>query len=285
MKWLLLVGFGLLMLNECRADLNGKYLPSGTCVCSTARLGLNVRSNGGLRYTVIGSLSNGQCVKNTGQRQWRDGYVWYSIAYNGRTGWVAGKYLNQAATSRCGGGGSAGGGGRGCSAIISRAGWGARPARGRSSIRTPVNMVFIHHTTGSFCNSKSSCSRLARGHQNYHMDRNRWSDIGYNFLVGEDGNAYEGRGFSTEGAHTYGYNRNAIAISFIGNFEYRNANAAAQRAAKDVIACGISRGYISPNYELFGHRDASCTACPGKYLYSSIQSWPRFSRRRLKKYC
>ncbi|CAH1797020.1 unnamed protein product [Owenia fusiformis] len=117
------------------------------------------------------------------------------------------------------------------------------------------------------------------------MNNRGYSDIGYSFLVGEDGNAYEGRGFSTQGAHTRGYNSQAIAISFIGNFENRNANAAAQRAANDVIACGISRGYISPNYELFGHRDGGCTACPGKYLYSTIKSWPRFSGRGLKKYC
>ena len=33
-----------------------------------------------------------------------------------------------------------------------------------------------------------------------------WPDIGYNYLVGEDGQAYEGRGWNKEGAHTYGYN-------------------------------------------------------------------------------
>jgi N-acetylmuramoyl-L-alanine amidase len=27
--------------------------------------------------------------------------------------------------------------------------------------------------------------------QNYHMDSLGWSDIGYNFLIGEDGRIYE----------------------------------------------------------------------------------------------
>ncbi|CAH1797019.1 unnamed protein product, partial [Owenia fusiformis] len=288
MKLLSLVGFGfLLLLNGSQADLNGRNLPSGTCVCSTANTGLNVRNNGGLKTSVIGSLPNGQCVKYTGRKQTKDGYVWYSIAFNGRTGWVAGKYLNQAPASRCGkgGGGSVGGGGRGCAAIVSRAGWGARAARARSVMRTPVKMVFIHHTAGTFCNTRDSCISQAKGIQIFHMNSRGWSDIGYSFLVGEDGNAYEGRGFSTQGAHTRGYNSQAIAISFIGNFENRCPNAVADRAAKDVIACGISRGYISPTYELFGHRDAGCTTCPGRCLYSSIQSWQRFSRRSLKKNC
>ena len=33
-----------------------------------------------------------------------------------------------------------------------------------------------------------------------------WWDIGYSFLVGEDGNIYEGRGWNEIGAHTKGYN-------------------------------------------------------------------------------
>lgn len=35
--------------------------------------------------------------------------------------------------------------------------------------------------------------------QNYHMDTKGWADIGYNFLVGEDGLAYEGRGWDRLG--------------------------------------------------------------------------------------
>ena len=45
-----------------------------------------------------------------------------------------------------------------------------------------------------------------------------WSDIGYSFLVGEDGNVYEGRGFDREGAHTQGYNNVGLAWSFMGSF-------------------------------------------------------------------
>ena len=37
-----------------------------------------------------------------------------------------------------------------------------------------------------------------------------WADIGYSFLVGEDGNVYEGRGWSLAGAHCIGYNSKSI---------------------------------------------------------------------------
>jgi hypothetical protein len=37
-----------------------------------------------------------------------------------------------------------------------------------------------------------------------------WGDIGYNFLVGEDGNVYEGRGWTQVGAQTLNYNSNQL---------------------------------------------------------------------------
>ena len=45
-----------------------------------------------------------------------------------------------------------------------------------------------------------------------------WWDIGYSFLIGEDGNVYEGRGWDVVGAHTKGYNDVGLAFSILGNF-------------------------------------------------------------------
>lgn len=42
------------------------------------------------------------------------------------------------------------------------------------------------------------------------------------FLIGGDGNVYEGCGWTHEGAHTYGYNKKSIGIGFIGNFESKS---------------------------------------------------------------
>lgn len=50
------------------------------------------------------------------------------------------------------------------------------------------------------------------------MDHNKWSDIGYNFLVGEDGLVYEGRGWGKRGAHCPKFNPKSIGICVIGNF-------------------------------------------------------------------
>jgi len=66
-----------------------------------------------------------------------------------------------------------------------------------------------------------------------------WWDIGYNFLVGEDGNVYEGRGWNNMGAHVRGHNRNSIGIAIIGNFGSRKPNYAALYAATQLIRCGV----------------------------------------------
>lgn len=56
------------------------------------------------------------------------------------------------------------------------------------------------------------------------MDHNGWADIGYNFLIGEDGIAYEGRGWGIRGAHSPDYNAKSIGICIIGNFQCEAIN-------------------------------------------------------------
>ncbi|KAK2159880.1 hypothetical protein LSH36_144g04046 [Paralvinella palmiformis] len=79
------------------------------------------------------------------------------------------------------------------------------------------------------------------------VDESELNDIGCNFLVGNDGRIYEGRGWKFEGQHVEGFND----------------------------------GYITEDYELFGHRDAVQTMCPGDCLYSIIQRWPHFANGNL----
>ncbi|XP_078620532.1 uncharacterized protein LOC144887281 isoform X2 [Branchiostoma floridae x Branchiostoma japonicum] len=164
--------------------------------------------------------------------------------------------------------------------MVLRDGWGAREPKSITSMPTPVSQVFIHHTTGGTCSDMTSCSSKIRGHQNYHMNTNpgnNWSDIGYNFLVGEDGRVYEGRGFDRVGSHTYGYNSVSIAVSFVGDYTSRLPNQAAQDAAKAIINCGVQLGKVTSTYRLRGHRDVKDTECPGDTLYDHIKTWPHYS--------
>uniref|UniRef100_A0A8C0H7D3 Peptidoglycan-recognition protein n=1 Tax=Chelonoidis abingdonii TaxID=106734 RepID=A0A8C0H7D3_CHEAB len=163
-----------------------------------------------------------------------------------------------------------------CPTIISRRQWGARPPRIRVPLKTPVSFVIIHHTEGNRCTSQASCSREVKGIQNYHMNTQRWPDIGYNFLIGGDGRVYEGRGWRTVGAHAYGWSHRSLGFSFLGNFSNRIPSAAALNAAKSLIQCAVKRGFLKRSYTLKGHRNMNPTSCPGNALYRVISKWPRF---------
>ena len=84
--------------------------------------------------------------------------------------------------------------------------------------------------------------------QKYHQDVKKNKDVAYNFLIGEDGNVYEGRGYTTRGGHMpdsiYFYNEkgqndifnlNSYGIAFIGNFNERAPNQTAIDAFHNLV--------------------------------------------------
>ncbi|XP_063975809.1 uncharacterized protein LOC135161815 [Diachasmimorpha longicaudata] len=164
--------------------------------------------------------------------------------------------------------------------IISRSRWGAKPPKTtpeRLEINPPP-FVVIHHSDTDSCTSQAICQARVRSFQNYHMDHNGWDDIGYNFLVGEDGNVYEGRGWGIRGAHSPNYNVKSLGICFIGNFQSRSPQPAAVNATIDLLAFGVANGKLKSDYTVLGHRQTKSTTCPGDKLYSLIQTWPNWKR-------
>ncbi|XP_046564850.1 peptidoglycan-recognition protein SC2-like, partial [Haliotis rubra] len=224
----------------------------------------------GTRHSILGVLRVGCCTLFEGG--WR--YGWVRVNFNGRNGWISGRYVNIRTCS--GSSGTSGSPSAVCPHIISRSEWGARSPRSTSNLDGPVEYAFIHHGGNGACSSQSSCSAIVRSYQNYHMDTHGWSDIGYSFLIGEDGNVYEARGWDRTGAHTRGYNSVGLGFCFIGNFMTRAPNSAAINTAKALIACGVSMGKIQSNYILRGHRDMGRTDCPGTALYNIIRTWLRY---------
>ena len=67
------------------------------------------------------------------------------------------------------------------------------------------------------------------------------------------------------GAHAPAVNSDSIGICLIGNFVSVAPNALALKAAQDLIACGVSRGFIKSAYILKGHRQVTSTTCPGQF--------------------
>ncbi|XP_050784203.1 peptidoglycan recognition protein 1 [Gopherus flavomarginatus] len=164
----------------------------------------------------------------------------------------------------------------GCPSIVTRSQWRGQSPRSRDPLKTRLPYIIIHHTAGNRCSTLADCSREVKNIQSYHMNSNGWDDIGYNFLIGEDGKVYEGRGWSTRGAHAKGWNDKSLGLAFLGNFSSRVPSAAALFAARRLIQCAVSRGSLSRSYTLKGARDVISTISPGDALYGAISRWARF---------
>ena len=192
--------------------------------------------------------------------------------------------------------------------IVTRAEWGADESLKRTSGGCerqfhPLQQIFVHHTAGS--NFDENPKATMRAIYWYHVVRQGWCDIGYNFVVSYDGRIFEGRwardyapweahdsenkaGKVVSGAHVDGYNSGALGISVMGNFDTAEPSPATRRSVAELIAWKVDRhdlqargshDYRNPESGdvrhlpwVAGHRDADTTACPGDNLYSSLRS-------------
>jgi len=164
--------------------------------------------------------------------------------------------------------------------IVNRRTWLAQPpVKPSNNLTHPVPYVVILHTATENCNTQAACVYIVRHAQTYHIESNGWNDIGYSFLVGGDGNVYEGRGWDTEGAFARGYNRRAIGIGFIGTFTPEPPPPKQLQAGQQLIDLGVKLGKISPEYKLLAHRQVSSTESPGLAFFKLLMTWPHWAEK------
>ncbi|CAF1567969.1 unnamed protein product, partial [Didymodactylos carnosus] len=96
--------------------------------------------------------------------------------------------------------------------FIDRRGWNAKePVSITNLTSLALSFYVIHHTyQPPNCYDDESCQKRVQDIQDMHQITNGWDDIGYHFLVGENGKVYEGRGWSRQGAHSPGWNNDAF---------------------------------------------------------------------------
>ncbi|XP_055843403.1 peptidoglycan-recognition protein SA-like [Episyrphus balteatus] len=163
-----------------------------------------------------------------------------------------------------------------CPTIKSKRQWSGLAAKNVDYQTIPVQYVIVHHTVSQECDSFAECATILQNIQNYHFSLG-YSDIGYNFLIGNDGLVYEGCGWHKIGAHTYGYNRNGTGIAFIGDFTDKLPSRKALNAAKKLLHCGVTLGELGPRFKLLAARQVQGTISPGLPIYGEMQEWDNWS--------
>uniref|UniRef100_A0A672IS25 Peptidoglycan recognition protein 5 n=1 Tax=Salarias fasciatus TaxID=181472 RepID=A0A672IS25_SALFA len=137
--------------------------------------------------------------------------------------------------------------------------------RATTALTGSVQVVIIHHTALPKCTDLRKCQEQLASIQANHMEDRSFDDIGYNFLVADDGTLFEGRGWGVVGAHAKGHNYNSLGIAFMGNYM---GNTSSQ--LKKLIQFGVSKKFVDDNYDLKGHGELTQTECPGTHLYKAL---------------
>ena len=158
-------------------------------------------------------------------------------------------------------------------AVRSRSAWGARSPSGGYATHQPYRIT-LHHTWKPRATPVSDAT--LRGIQNYHMDHNGWSDVGYHYFIDRNGVIYAGRPESAVGAHCIP-NTGNVGVCLIGDFDSGRDLLTAQ-AYDSLIKLGAylcdAHG-IDPTpatgATIFGHHDfASYKTCPGTTVYARL---------------
>jgi hypothetical protein len=196
-------------------------------------------------------------------------------------------------------------GGRGAPpAIIPRSAWGGDRITPREAPSFgEVQVAFVHHTVTTTSYSPSQSAGIVLGIAKYHRDTNGWNDLGYNFLVDQYGQVFEGRAGGVEmpviGAQAQGYNRLSTGIALLGTFSAVPIPEAAMRSLARLCAWKLSLHGVPTQgitvlesgggdqnrfrygaqvrfHRISGHRDPNATSCPGNALYAQL---PELRRR------
>jgi N-acetylmuramoyl-L-alanine amidase len=119
-----------------------------------------------------------------------------------------------------------------------------------------------------------------RGFQDGHMGGELdIPDIGYSFVVGGDGNVYEGRGWDVTNMHTGSFVRRCnIGISFIGNFVHDAPTNGQIEAVQQLIELGVRLKKVAEDYKLVAMNETYNSLSPGVVVYNIISKWPHFWR-------
>ena len=100
--------------------------------------------------------------------------------------------------------------------------------------------------------SKIECIRRVQAIQNFYK---ALSDVPYNFLIGDDGNVYEGRGFTYQGEivskNFFDAYHESIIVAFIGNFSSKQPSEEQLESFNSFLSKSAAENKIMSNFALF----------------------------------
>jgi len=157
------------------------------------------------------------------------------------------------------------------------------PTSGRSF--APTQHLIVHHSAGS--NSNTNYTQVVRDIYIFHTQGRGWADVGYNYLIAQNGSIYAGRspeqGNQDEviGAHFCGRNTGAMGVCLLGNYNTAAVPPPALQNLEALLAWKAQSSQLNvlasqphplnPNLPvLAGHQQGCATECPGTNLFALL---------------
>lgn len=99
----------------------------------------------------------------------------------------------------------------------------------------------------------------------WHKHHNQWADVGYHYVIDQNGKVWEGRSIQYQGAHAgkEEFNIGNIGVVLVGNFETHEFPEIQKKALSEFIHYLRKQYHISAN-NVFAHETFTGTKCPGK---------------------
>ncbi len=156
----------------------------------------------------------------------------------------------------------------------------------RLRIPHKITNVTLHHTGDSrpLLHADSAVFRL-RGIQRWGASDRNWWDLPYHFLLGLNGEIFEGRDYRFMGETNTAYDPGGhFLISVIGNYQVQEPTPELLNSIADLMAWALDE-FDLPVEKIGGHYNYADTGCPGQHLRKYLEdgTFRKMAADRLKR--
>ena len=128
-----------------------------------------------------------------------------------------------------------------------------------------VNLIIIH-CSDSDIPAHDNIETIRK----WHVDENKWSDIGYHFFIDKRGGVHPGRPEDVAGSHTKGHNSRSIGICLSGKKRFTPE----QFKSLELLCLKLTQKYNLDKKDILGHRDLNPgKTCPNFDIHTLISKW------------
>lgn len=134
-------------------------------------------------------------------------------------------------------------------------------------LRPYTGAIIVHH----FGLIRGDTDATVEEIHEMHKKLNKWSGIGYHFVIHKDGFIEYARPLEYQGAHAKRNNEFTVGVALAGNYEIGEPPEEQLQSAVQLLAAICDKYNFPPtDTTILGHRDVGKTACPGKNVYKIL---------------